>query len=97
MSYQGWANHATWVVHLHLANDAGLFEGARETIEDAKRNSPHTPKVEAMYALQAFVDSIFYDIDLHITNPATMMRSDLIQSALNDIDWNSIVEALTEE
>ena len=94
MSYQGWANHATWVVHLHLANDFGLFEGAREALEIAKDWSEHPIQANV---LRDYVFDLFDDIDLQVTNPATFMREDLIQSALKDIDWNAIVEALTEE
>ena len=89
MSYQGWANHATWVVHLHLANDAGLFAGAREAIAEAD--------TLCSIALRDYVIDLFDDIDLKVTNPATMMREDLIQSALKEVDWYAIVEALMEE
>ena len=91
MTYQGWANHATWVVHLHLANDEGLYFGAKGAIARLPT------KDFAADELEAFVLDLFDDIDLKISNPATLMRSDLIQSALNEVDWDSIVEALTEE
>ena len=98
MSYQGWANHATWVVHLHLDNDLELHTASKSTINSAKDWDKLLGwEGHPAEALRDFVFDLFDDIDLKVTNPATSMRFDLIQSALNEVDWNSIVEALMEE
>ena len=96
MSYQGWANHATWVVHLHLANDEGLYLGAKEVIY-------RTPK-HATETLRDFVTDLFESLDIaeepyryKDQDSQAGMRTDLIRIALNEVDWYAIVEALTEE
>ena len=34
-TYNGWTNHATWAVHLHLTNDQGLDSWVREIVGEA--------------------------------------------------------------
>ena len=34
MSYNGWNSYETWLIHLHLTNDAGVYEHIRECIEN---------------------------------------------------------------
>jgi hypothetical protein len=33
-TYQGWANHATWAIHLWISNDEGLADEARRVVRE---------------------------------------------------------------
>lgn len=35
MEYNGWKNYETWIIHLHLTNDSGVYEHIRDCVENA--------------------------------------------------------------
>lgn len=40
-TYNGWKNHATWCVNLHLSNDEPLYREALARTADTIANPPH--------------------------------------------------------
>lgn len=44
--YNGWANHATWCVHLHITNTEATQALAEETASICKREAPHDARVQ---------------------------------------------------
>src|ERR1051326_7698033 len=40
-TYNGWKNHATWCVNLHLSNDEPLYRETLERTAETIKNPPH--------------------------------------------------------
>lgn len=74
-SYNGWTNHATWLVNLWLANDEYTEEGLRMAV----RYGGHE-------GLKNYVDELLNESGIA---SGTMWR-DLITSYLSDVDWREI-------
>lgn len=83
--YEGWRNYETWAVGLWLANDEGLYDGAREV---AARGSKYLMES----AMHDYVESILFGDEA----PATL-GTDLLTHALAYVDWPAIVERFQEE
>jgi len=74
-SYNGWTNHATWLVHLWLTNDEYTEEGLRMAV----RYGGHEGLKDYVYEL----------LDDSGIDRGTMW-CDLITSCLSDVDWREI-------
>ena len=79
--YEGWRNYETWAVNLWLANDEGIYNGARELdlSDDAERE------------LRDYVESILWGDEA----PAGL-AADLIGHALAYVDWAAVVESVRQ-
>lgn len=93
--YNGWSNYATWLVNLHLSNDAGTYEYVNElaqnSIDNAEADRYSTKKEDAT---QALADSIKNMIDEG--NPLadkTSLYSDMLQAIIDEADYYEIAEA----
>ncbi|HEY7822675.1 MAG TPA: hypothetical protein VIG24_07585 [Acidimicrobiia bacterium] len=109
-TYNGWTNRATWLVNLHLTNDQGLYEDVRallrEVYDDAEVpehvrgiTDDHTWSLgRASDALRDHVEELTYiEGCVHNDGPPRLLMSDLIRTALADVDWREIAEGLLEE
>lgn len=60
-TYQGWRNHATWAVALHINNDEGaqslVIEWAQECWDEAEESDTHSRDDEAAFALAERIES----------------------------------------
>lgn len=84
--YNGWTNYETWLVHLHLSNDATLDASSRELAEYHSLDDG-----SAAGALQGFVEEhVFRDDEM------PSMAVDLIRSALSEVNWQEIAKAYAE-
>lgn len=79
--YNGWANYETWDVYSWLSSDETTY---REVQTIARRGEPG----EASENIKHYVED---------RNPLSRMRAslymDLLQSALQDVNWYEIAEA----
>lgn len=98
-SYNGWSNYATWNVNLWLSNDANEQwpELAKEYIQDQIDNGNTdledvraTATYQLSQAIKAEVEEFQPDLE-------ASMYSDLLGSALSDVNWYEIAEHYTEE
>jgi hypothetical protein len=111
--YNGWANHATWAIHLHLTNDQGLDSWAREIVTDAYRSELDSAesiadadsdgswarRVARMAAADALADWFSEQMYDRLDDGADW-RSLLILDLLpkgSDVDWREIVVALLDD
>jgi len=105
--YQGWANHATWCVNLHLTNDQDMYNHARELALSASDTSDDgevagLALVNAADALKDYVESICFGDDGELVEEANeiglagLLIQDLLQGYLCDVNWREIAEALRE-
>ena len=88
-TYNGWANHATWLVNLYIDN-----EGWDNTVLSGKS------RYEAKELIKEYVDYILSGYDEEGKEVSPFMW-DLMQSTLSDVAWyeladHYLAEAATE-
>jgi len=80
--YQGWTNHPTWLVNVWIDNDHGLYEYCQELKE-----------TQDVRAIAENLKQLIED-----SKPDTPgLFSDLLESALDSVNWREIAENLLEE
>lgn len=97
--YNGWSNYATWLINLHLSNDAGTYEYvnelAEQAIDDASANKYTTKKENAT---QALADSLKDMIEEG--NPLagkSDLYSDMLQSVIDEADYYQIADTWLDD
>ena len=78
-TYNGWTNHSTWLVNIWLGDDVQAW------INDSDCEEWDLDSVE----------SVFKDFVEELTNQQEMaygLLSDLLQSAVADVDWRELAE-----
>lgn len=101
--YNGWTNHATWCVNLHLSNDEGtsryvseMSERAAADSEDVgyynSRRQAYVGRLARM--LEAYVEATVID---PVDDSRHLLTVDLLRSALGDVDWLEIAGNWNED
>jgi hypothetical protein len=98
-TYQGWKNYETWNCKLWLDNDASLMDLQSEWKQQAK-DSPiksvvWTKEQNTRYILADLIKD-FIEENNPLANDANMY-TDLLQSAIDNIDFNEIAENILSE
>jgi hypothetical protein len=83
--YNGWTNHETWLVALWIDNDEGLYAQKQEMLvkEEMTRENLKDWVEESVDLALAGVDNGI---------PPASLTLDLVNSALNRVDWDEIAE-----
>ena len=81
-SYNGWTNHATWLVNLWITNDEYTEEGLRLAV----RYGGHD-------GARDYVDELLDDSGI----ASGTMWYDMIRSCLSDVDWREIASYYQED
>jgi len=102
--YQGWANHATWCVHLWLSNDHGTWQECRElaceAIEDADECDQVCTGIWTRDEAQRFILADRLKDDLAERNPLPTHPSafaDLLHAALDDVNYEELAKAFLDD
>ncbi len=82
-TYNGWANHATWLVNLWL----GEYNYDPSALSGLSR-------YDATQALKETVDNILTEYD---TVTLSGLAADLINSALSDVDWYELADSYLKD
>lgn len=82
-TYNGWSNYETWAVNLWLTNDEGSYHWLTEIVRKAA--SGEVKDYAAAEMLKEWVEGNAPDLGASV-------YSDLLTSALGEVDWLEIVE-----
>ena len=88
--YQGWKNHATWLVALHLSNTQYIHESVQEIVDVENDN------YDASKQVYDYVYDCITDVGTGQSDWGLMMM-DMINSVLDDVDFVEIVESYREQ
>jgi len=102
--YNGWTNYETWDVHLWLTDDQGTYnfcrELARECIEEAATCSQVNEGIWQEVQARRFLLADRLKDHVEESNPladSASMFSDLLGSAIQDVDWHEVADAFLED
>jgi hypothetical protein len=103
-TYNGWTNYETWCVHLWLTNEEGPYRHCRGLAHRAQQAASDCEQVreeiwtevEARRFLLADAIKEFVE-ELHPLASQASMFSDLLGTALHDVDWHEIAGAFLED
>ncbi len=82
-TYNGWTNHATWLVNLWL----GEYNYDHSELSGLSR-------YDATQALKETVDNILTDYE---TTKLDGLAADLINSALSEVNWYELADSYLED
>ncbi|GAG47168.1 unnamed protein product, partial [marine sediment metagenome] len=100
MTYNGWRNHETWCVYLHITNEEGSYNYWMEAAQNAWKEAPHDagtgdPWTVSETARFRLADRLKYDHEEMVGSvfeeaSRNLLWLDLLQSALSDVEWAEI-------
>lgn len=100
--YNGWKNHATWVVALHIDNDQPLQEKWTAAARLSRKTAPSREQVTSgiwtaqeaeRFSLADRLKKSMDHLQSRVKNP---LACDLIGSALADVDWHELADHYLE-
>jgi len=97
MTYNGHANHATWLVSLWLDGNysgEGTYREVRRIIQDTVATGEYS---EGYALTNAVVEGIKEMVEDATTADAEGLAFDLLTSILDDVDWRELAEDLISE
>ena len=99
--YNGWSDHLTWLTELHMDNEFYTHERMREFINEyAANNKKDVAVYKTSESLRKFVEDCLYETFEQTGMDKTgiyQYLTDIVNSALSDINWHEIAEGLYEE
>lgn len=103
-SYNGWSNYETWCVHLWLSNDEGTYRHCRSLARGATNEAEDSSQVQnGIWTIEEATRFQLADALKELLNELNPVAdqaavfSDLMNSALSEVDWNEIADAFLEE
>ncbi len=95
-TYNGWTNYETWAVHLWLTNDEGSYRHWTDRAEVLHGECGDEPD-ESESALRQLADEIRDAVEDECTLPTACLASDLLATALGEVNWHEIALAFVDE
>jgi hypothetical protein len=95
-TYNGWTNYETWCVALWLDNEQGSYHYWREQAEEHWKNAPSCEQVrKGIWTREEaakfnLADQLRDEIRENAPLQEASMYSDLLTSALDEVNWNEI-------
>jgi hypothetical protein len=82
--YQGWSNHATWVINLHLDNEQSTQEMKREIVLETRNEDKEKWIYDAAETLKGWVEETMPDLP--------PMWADMLNGYFDEVDFREIAE-----
>lgn len=109
--YQGWKNYTTWGMALVFDNDRDIYEYFRAQIQELADEAADSEQVgEGIWTEKEFVKfSLSDDMKQFVEDwveqaqenikegPGASLVSQLLSSAMDEVDWHEIAEHYMEE
>jgi hypothetical protein len=102
-TYNGWKNYETWLVGLWLDNDQGSYEYWREQAREHWNSAPTCKQARQgiWTAEEAAAFNLADQLKEEIENSSPLtdadLFSDLLNSALSEVDWQEVAENFLTE
>lgn len=99
-TYNGWTNYETWCVNLWLSNDEGSYHMWQECAEHWHGEEPTSEvwtKAESARINLAEELKEWHEGQANMALDTATVFSDLLASALQDVDWQEIAAGLLSE
>jgi len=91
-TYNGYTNYETWCVALWLNND----EGTNNYLDELANGDDYDHDWQRMDNLKAFVNDMHDNMIVNANGLASGMFYDLLNAALESVDWLEIIETHKE-
>jgi hypothetical protein len=101
--YNGWTNYETWAVALWLGNDETTCDYWADVADECKAEAPNSEQVESGIwtvgeaARYKLAERLKEDIESGSPLEEASMYSDLLNSAIQSVNWNEIASTQLEE
>lgn len=82
--YQGWSNHATWVINLHLDNEQSAQEMKKEIILETRNEDKEKWIYDAAETLKSWVEDTMPELP--------PMWADMLNGYFDEVDFREIAE-----
>lgn len=101
--YNGWKTYETWCVHLWLTNDEGTYRYWREEARRHRAEAPECSQVKERIwnkeqaAKFNLADQLEQEIEQASPLDEATLFSDLLNTALSEVDWHEVAAAFLED
>ena len=92
-TFNGWPNYETWCVNLWLTNEPGTYGALDAIAHDRAIDSNTSGDLNIFMKAEVLKDRV---LEMAPLDGATMFV-DLLQSALNNVDWSEIIRNHQED
>ena len=97
-TYNGFANYQTWAYRLWMMNEQESYDialdMARNAIANPRTSEVWTPEQAAQYTLE---DDLKAQCEENMPELEACVWTDLLRSAVDDINWGEIARGLIED
>lgn len=90
--YNGWTNHETWNVALWLHNESATADDLQGLARSARDEYPEDAAANLAESIESYVTSDLPDMLGFDLGRVPMMFGDMLQAALDSVDWYEIAE-----
>ncbi|MBI5761449.1 MAG: hypothetical protein HZA46_23310 [Planctomycetales bacterium] len=104
MTYNGWSNYETWCVHVHLTNDEPNYNCCRRLAAEAQDAAGDCPQVvRRIWTEQEATRFLLAETLKRWVEDGNPLRStpshyaDLLQAAIDEVDWDELANAFLDE
>ena len=94
MAYNGWKNYETWCVSLWIDNEEASYRHYRLQAREIQR--AHEPEDQAR-ELAGLLKAETEEAASNLGGVPGTVFADLIQSSLDNVDWEEIAQSILDE